>query len=43
MATVTYIYKPRHDRHLSVAKLSVILTNLALWAGMITAVALIVR
>lgn len=41
MATVTYIYKPH--RHVSLAKLSVILTNLALWAGLIAAVALLVH
>ena len=44
--TIAYTYAPHHDerpatRRVSLNKLSVVLANLALWAALITSVALI--
>jgi hypothetical protein len=41
MSTAAYTYK--HDRHVSLTKLSVILANLGLWASLIVGLAVIAR
>ena len=41
MATVTYTYKHRQERHVSLTRLSVILGNLGLWAGLIVGLAIL--
>ena len=43
MATAAYTYKRHHDRHVSLTKLTVILTNLGLWASLIIGLALVAR
>ena len=43
MATAAYTYKRHQDRHVSLTKLTVILTNLALWASAIVGLALVAR
>lgn len=44
MASAAYIDKHRHgDRHVSLTKLTVVLTNLALWASLITGVIVLAR
>jgi hypothetical protein len=44
MASAAYIDKHRQgDRHVSVTKLTVMLTNLALWASLITGLAVLAR
>jgi hypothetical protein len=43
MATAAYTYKHRQERHVSLTKLTVILTNLALWASFIVGLALVAR
>ncbi len=44
MASAAYIYKHRRGgRHISLSKVSVILANLALWAAVITGLAIIAR
>ena len=43
MATVTYTYKHRQERHVSLTRLSVILGNLGVWATLIVALAMIAR
>jgi hypothetical protein len=43
MAITAYTYKHRQDRHVSLTKLTVILANLALWASLIIALALVAR
>ncbi|WP_281360084.1 hypothetical protein [Caulobacter soli] len=43
MTTAAYTYKTRHDRHVSLTKLSVILTNLGLWASLIVGLAIVAR
>jgi hypothetical protein len=42
MAAV-YPYKPRQDRQVSLTKLTVVLANLALWAGLVAGLALVLR
>ncbi|SFI82116.1 hypothetical protein [Caulobacter sp. UNC279MFTsu5.1] len=43
MTTAAYTYKHRHERHVSLTRLSVILANLGLWAGLIVGLAVIAR
>jgi hypothetical protein len=43
MTTAAYTYKHRHERHVSLTRLSVILANLGLWAGLIVGLAVLAR
>ena len=43
MATAAYTFKHRQERHVSLTKLSVILANLALWAGVVACLAMVAR
>ena len=43
MSSAAYTYKHRHERHVSLTKLTVILTNLGLWASLIIGLALVAR
>jgi len=43
MSTAAYTYKHRQERHVSLTRLSVILANLGLWAGLIVGLAMIAR
>jgi hypothetical protein len=43
MATAAYAYKRHHDRHVSLTKLTVIATNLALWASVVAGLAMVAR
>ncbi|GGL46566.1 MULTISPECIES: hypothetical protein [Caulobacter] len=41
MTTAAYTYKHRQERHVSLTRLSVILGNLGLWAGLIVGLAIL--
>ena len=41
MSTAAYTYKHRQERHVSLTRLSVILGNLGLWAGLIVGLAIL--
>jgi hypothetical protein len=44
MASAVYTYKHRQgETHVSLTKLSVVLANLALWAGLILSLAVVAR
>jgi hypothetical protein len=48
MQSIAYVYAPRqneqqHESRLSLTRLSVVLSNLALWAALISGVALVLR
>lgn len=43
MTTAAYTYKHRQERHVSLTRLSVILGNLGLWAGLIVGLAILAR
>ncbi|WP_268761004.1 MULTISPECIES: hypothetical protein [unclassified Caulobacter] len=43
MATAACTYKHRPARHVSLTRLTVILANLAVWAGLIVGLAVIAR
>ncbi|HWW26208.1 MAG TPA: hypothetical protein VNZ85_09980 [Caulobacter sp.] len=43
MATAAYTYKHRQERHVSLTRLSVLLANLGLWAGLIVGLAILAR
>ena len=43
MTSAAYSYKPRLGDHVSLTKLSMILANLGLWAGLIVSLAVIAR
>lgn len=43
MTTAAYTYKHRQERHVSLTRLSVILANLGLWAGLIVGLAMVAR
>ena len=44
MTSAAYSYKPRQgEHHVSLSKLSMILANLGLWAGLIVSLAVIAR
>jgi|EndMetStandDraft_2_1072991.scaffolds.fasta_scaffold2921325_2 hypothetical protein len=43
MTTAAYTYKHRQERHVSLTRLSVILANLGLWAGLIIGLAMVAR
>jgi hypothetical protein len=43
MSTAAYTYKHRQERHVSLTRLSVILANLGLWAGLIVGLAILAR
>jgi hypothetical protein len=44
MASAAYTYKHRQgDHHVSLTKLSLMLANLALWAGLIVSLAVVAR
>ena len=43
MATAAYTFKHRQERHVSLTRLSVLLANLGLWAGLIVGLAILAR
>ena len=43
MTTAAYTYKHRQERHVSLTRLSVILANLGLWAGLIIGLTMVGR